>query len=357
MDRGKPFFNVRGGLRALLLCLGLAACGGGGEPGGSDLLPGPTPSPTPVQSPSPSPSPSPTPLLSVTPTPAPVELQVRVVRPSQTAAGLDNRFGDHRVYWPSTLLVPRGAFIFLPGSGLEPRHYDRLMRFAAEQGQVVLGLAYVNDQPINALCPPDFQTLSGSCHADVRAEIIYGEPRSDLVDVSPAESVEGRLRALLDYLRTNEPGVEWERLFDQARPRWGIMTLGGHSQGGGHSAFIGQREPVHRAVLLSATEPASWTDATPRAAFFGFAHVREVGFGGISTSWDRLQIPGGLVEVDPLLPEVPESQRLFTSAAACDDNENSRHGCTSMDLFLPLQADGQLLFAPVFAAWLAPRRP
>lgn len=354
MNRGKPFGDAGGRLALSLLCLSLAACGGGG--GG----PVPPSTPTPLPSAVPSPSPSASPVPSLTPTPVPTALEARLVRPSQTAAGLDNQYGDHRVYWPSTLLVPRGAVLFLPGSGLAPAQYDRLMRFAAAQGQVVLGLAYVNDPPVNALCPPDFQTLSGPCHGDLRAEIVYGEPRSDLVEVSPAESVQGRLHALLSYLVRNEPGVEWARLLDEARPRWSVMTLAGHSQGGGHAAFVAQREPVHRAVLLSATEPARWTEATeatPRAAFFGFAHVREVGFGGITTSWDRLQIPGELIEIDPLLPEVPGSQRLFTSAAACDNNENSRHGCTSMDLFLPRQADGQLLFAPVFAAWLAPRQP
>lgn len=313
-------------------------------------LPGPTPTVAPSATPEPTTEPS--------PSPAPDGLEVRRVRPSETSAGLDDRYGEHRVYWPSNLLIPRGAVVFLPASGLFPANYEHLMQFAAEQRQVVIGLAYVNEAPVNELCPPDLATLAGTCHGDVRAEVIYGEPRSDRVDVSPAESIEGRLFALLAYLRVNERRVLWGRLIDDDRPRWSMLTLAGHSQGGGHAAFVAQREPVYRAVMLSATEPARWTDATeatPRSAFFGFAHVREVGFGGIQESWERLQLPGALTEIDAVLPDVPVSQRLFTVSEACDRNENTRHGCTSQDLFLPRGEGGELVFAPVFAAWFAPR--
>lgn len=341
MELGKPprgAVNRRLRLAFSVMVLGLAACNEGQGDPVTVLPPRPPPLPEP-----------------------PSGLEERTIAPSLTREGLDDRYGEHLVFWPADLTAPDGAVVFLAGSGAEPRFYRELMTLAARQGQVVIGLAYVNDQAVNSLCPPDFETLSGTCHGDVRAEVVYGEPRSDLVEVSPAESVEGRLRALLGFLVEQTPDVAWERLLDSAsRPRWSILTVAGHSQGGGHAAFIAQREAVHRAVMFSATEPASWTaatEATPRDALFGFAHLREIGFDGIAASWNRLQIPGELVEVDGLLPELPQSQRLFTSAAACDNNENSRHGCTSVDVFLPRQPNGELLFAPVFAAWLAPRQP
>jgi hypothetical protein len=341
MESGKPQLGAVNGhfrMAAFALALSLSACGGGQA------------DPVMVLPPPPSPIPE-----------SPTLLEQRVILPSQTRQGLDDRYGEHLVYWPANLTEPDGAVVFLAGSGAEPRFYRDLMRLAAREGQVVIGLAYVNDQAVNALCPPDVETLAGNCHGDLRAEIVYGEPRSALVEVSPAESVQGRLTALLGFLQAQAPAVAWERLLDGTpRPRWSMLTVAGHSQGGGHAAFIGQREAVHRAVLFSATEPARWTaatEATPRSAFFGFAHLREIGFGGIIASWDRLQLPGELVEVDGLLPDVPQSQRLFTSAAACDSNESSRHGCTSVDVFLPRQGNGDLLFATVFAAWLAPRQP
>ncbi|ULQ48208.1 hypothetical protein JN531_007905 [Flagellatimonas centrodinii] len=296
--------------------------------------------------------------MTPTPTDTPtLLLNNRNVLPSQTASGLRNDFGMHRVYWPRLLTQPNGAVIFMPGSGTTPSDYITLVESAAQMGQVVISLAYVNDRAINDVCT-DFTT---SCHGDLRAEIIYGEDRSDLVEVSPAESVQGRLTALLDYLEVEVPLVQWGDLqLADGTPDWAQMTLTGHSQGAGHAAYIAQQQPVFRVVMLSGTEPAFWTapnDITSRDAFYGFAHLQDPGYAGISLSWRFLGIPGEPAEVDNVLPQVPDSQRLYTARDECNgfSTPQAYHGCTAVDVFLPSDALNRPVFLPLWRVWYAPR--
>ncbi len=373
-----------------LALLSLSACGGGGgavTPPAPSPTPAPssTPAPTPTASPSPSPSPtpaptatptptptavptpSPTPAPTATPTPVPTPtptpgdsgllMRSLVVAPSQTGEGLSNDFGFHQVYRPLLLTRPNGAVVFMPGSGLTPGDYLTIVEAAAQQGQVAIGLAYVNDRPVNSLCT-DFRS---TCHGDLRQELSFGTDSSDLVEVSPAESIAGRLAALLAHLQAEEPLVDWGSLLTQdGQPDWSKMTLSGHSQGAGHAAYIAQQTPVFRVVMLSGTEPAFWTaanDITPRGAFYGFAHLQEVAYNGIALSWAFLQIPGQPAEVDNVLPQVPDSQRTYTAREACNgfSSEPALHGCGSVDMFLPRDAFDRPVFLPLWRVWYEPR--
>ena len=67
---------------------------------------------------------------------------------------------------------------------------QQILQNAAAGGYHALGLAYVNDEAVNELCP-----VGGppECHSDVRVEIITGDDRSELVEVTPADSIDNRL--------------------------------------------------------------------------------------------------------------------------------------------------------------------
>lgn len=259
-----------------------------------------------------------------------------------------------------TLQSPRGFWSFCPVRGVAPRAYGELLETAALLGQAVIGLAYVNDRAIGELCPP---TQDTDCHEQVRAEIVFGEPRSTLVEVSRSESIEQRLAALLAHLSEREPAVAWDRLLTaEGFPDWARITVAGHSQGGGHAAFIAQRTPVYRAVLFSATEPARWTDATGVTAntrFRALAHAREGGYVFIEHSWRRLRMPGTPTEWTWDQP-VPEASQLFLTTEDCPrvleaSDEARYHGCTAADVFLPRDDSGVPRLIPLWERWLAPR--
>lgn len=346
------------------LTLLVSACGGGGG-GVTGPAPSPTPgvSPSPSTSPTPSPTPDPSPSPSPSPTPSPTPgdpsllIRSEMVAPSQTAQGLHDDYGVHRVYWPRLLTRPGGAVVFLPGSGASPGDYQEIVEAAAEQGQVAISLAYVNDRAVNELCI-DFRT---SCHGDLRHELVFGEDRSAVVDVSPAESVEGRLTALLAHLPSIAPTVRWDDLLTvDNRPDWAKMTVTGHSQGAGHAAYIAQQTPVYRVVMLSGTEPAEWTVAngtTPAEAYHAFGHLLEDGYNGIALSWAFLQIPGQPAEVDNVLPQVPDSQRLYTAREECNgfNSPMAYHGCSALDIFQPHDVLDRPVFLPLWRVWYAPR--
>ena len=374
LKRGILWVMNKGCFCAMTLLL--AACGGGGG-GVTGPAPSPTPgvSPSPSTSPTPTPSPSPQPTPTATPTPVPTAtptpvatptptpgdtgllMRTLVVAPSQTAEGLSNAYGFHHVYWPLLLTRPNGAVIFMPGSGTEPGDYLEIVEAAAQQGQVAISLAYVNDRAVNSLCT-DFTT---SCHGDLRQEVVFGTDSSPLVDVSAGESVEGRLAALLTHLQGEVPLVRWQDLqTPEGKPDWAKMTVTGHSQGAGHAAFIAQQTPVYRVVMLSGTEPAGWTvanDTTPSEAYYGFGHLLEDGYNGIALSWAFLKIPGQPAEVDNVLPQVPDSQRLYTAREECNGFSSAQayHGCTALDFFQPHDALDRPVFLPLWRVWYAPR--
>ena len=248
-------------------------------------------------------------------------------------------------------------FVFLPGTGEPPESYSTLVEHSAGLGYAAVGLAYANDVAVNSVCSNRSAGADDpDCEEFVRSEIITGEDRSPLVEVARPDSIENRLLALLEYLQRNDTSTDWGRFVDGGAIDWSHVAVGGHSQGGGHAALLGNRARVDRVLLFSATEPARWTrkpGATPSSRYFGFAHASEVLFPAIVGSWDNLGLPAPLETVDEALP-ASSSQQFVTARATCngDASEPARHQCTSTDRFTPRDAQGGPEFAPVWNVML-----
>lgn len=120
------------------------------------------------------------------------------------------------------------------------------------------------------------------------------------------EGIVQRLDAALQLVAAARPGKGWDQyLASPADPdvtkriAWSKVTAAGHSQGGGHAAFLARLYPLHRVVQLSSTcdavntVPAPWTDAagpwalSPATAFVGFAAPTTF-TGGMPTSGDTI---------------------------------------------------------------------
>lgn len=98
--------------------------------------------------------------------------------------------------------------------------------------------------------------------------MITGEDVSPLVSVNAANSITGRLVSLLTYLNSNFPTEGWGQYLTNGQPRWDLITVAGHSQGGGHAGYLAKLVSLDRAV--TPLDPQGMPLFRPVWIFLGF---------------------------------------------------------------------------------------
>ena len=288
----------------------------------------------------------------VAPEHAKASLVMHAVAPNLTDPRIDLALDEHLAWLDRSAESNHKLFVFLPGSFVPPSFYELVQAEGARLGYHVIGLMYVNDTPLAGLCPaqPDPQ----SCYENVRLQIITGSPQTGLVDVNRANSIENRLRRMLQYLAGTYPQEDWGQFLDHGTPVWSHIVVGGHSQGAGHCAMIAKLTRVDRVVMFSGVADgidgaADWvrTATTPADRYYGLVHDEDGFFPVISANWIAL----GMDAFGP--PRAPESSRppyhwthrLVTHIVPLEDDP---HDSTAVDFLTPLAADG----APILRdAW------
>jgi hypothetical protein len=310
----------------------LAACGGGGDGAAS-----PPPASTPPS----------------------VE---RDVLPASTDAAIDTDLDVHFAVNPAPAVsAKQRLFVFMPGTFGKPQNVRAIVREAAAHGLHAIGLNYPNDATVGSLCNG---SADANCHGNVRAEILTGTDTTSLVSVTRANSIENRLIKLLQALHTQAPTEGWGAyLTNDGQPDWSRIRVAGHSQGGGHAAFIAKRYAVERAIYFSspadavAGQPAPWIQiagVTPGARQAGFIHVRDelTALAVASVAWQAMGLTGPQTSVDGASAPFGGAHQLTTDAAP-NPSGTARapfHGSTVSDDVTPRAADGTPLFAPVWRA-------
>jgi hypothetical protein len=200
---------------------------------------------------------------------------------------------------PNYAVEPSGAasgqlVLILNGSGGSPGQLvvdptRNLLNAAAESGHHVLALAYRSDQAVAVLC-----ARRSDCFGPTRNTLVTGAYTSgadtSLADIREDEGIVPRFAAALGALAAARPGSGWASFLSNGardaaagRIAWERVIVSGHSQGGGHAAYLGKLFAVMRVVQFSSTcdapagTPAPWTAAdsgwatSPASAFFGFS--------------------------------------------------------------------------------------
>jgi pimeloyl-ACP methyl ester carboxylesterase len=153
---------------------------------------------------------------------------------------------------------------------------------AAALGYHVINLYYSNTVTTR-ICKD--KTDSG-CFTKFHEEIIFGKSQSSLVNVNASNSIVNRLLKALQYLHKNHPADGWNNYFDVNGLRYSRFALAGHSQGGGHAAYLAYKFPVVRVIAFSSPndyseyykKTASWCHAvfaTDINRFYGLMHKRD----------------------------------------------------------------------------------
>lgn len=213
---------------------------------------------------------------------------------------------------------PRGnLLIFLNGSGGSPRGAiatptTNFYTVAREQGLHVLAVSYRSDEAVGALCATG--AMRDACFLQTRTTILTGQYQAgapaSLSGIAAHEGVYARVLAALVTLHRDDPSGGWGAYFDPAMVaapeqaiRWPLVMASGHSQGGGHAALLGRRNPLARVIALAspcdniAGTPASWlrndggiyaTD--PATRFVGIAATGDRICSAFAAVWESLGI-------------------------------------------------------------------
>ncbi|HSW05282.1 immunoglobulin domain-containing protein [Aquabacterium sp.] len=280
--------------------------------------------------------------------------------PSFSDTSIDDSVGSHLAAVNAAVASQGRLFVFFPASGSVPTQTQLLLNAAANNGFHVLGLAYPNDVVVSLLCS---RSSDPNCLGNAREEIRTGADVSSGITVSPGNSIENRIVKALRYLRLQQPGQGWDQFLDSNNAvRWELLRLSGHSQGGGHAAYLATQHAVDRACYFSSPAdydnvrdaPATWitaTGPTPGSRMYGFAHQRDpiVPFKEVVPIWTAFGMAGfgAATLIDGASPADYQGRHmLYTNVG---DLSFSNHGVTVTDGATPLDAStGVPVFMPIW---------
>lgn len=282
----------------------------------------------------------------------------RWVLPQDTDPAIDDWLERHYVCVNRGVVQRDLLFVFFPGSNAIPADYELVVREAANAGFHAVGLRYPNSWSINFdLCG---ESDDPDCHGDARFEILEGIDTSLLpeIDISYANCIRNRLVRALQYLDGQYPDEGWGQYLEVEEPRWSRIAAAGHSQGGGHAAYVAKWYDVWRVMMFAGgtdlffgqPDPyAPWLDehVTPSVDYFGFTHLQDAAPAYIG-AWEILGLRefGDPVLVDALAPPYGRSHMLVTLAAP--GVPSGYHNTIVADDYLVLDDDGDPIYAPVW---------
>jgi hypothetical protein len=175
------------------------------------------------------------------------QIQTIYVKPVQTDTKYSANQDPHMVIRNSGARLNK-LFLFIPGSQSITDEYQAVCNFAANLGYDVLNISYPNKTAVVLLA----QSKDSLVYDKFRQELCYGTPLSNDVNIDTLNSIYTRTVNLLNYLNKKYPAQHWSQyLINSKTPDWTKITVGGHSQGGGHACYFGKHHPVERVLMFS----------------------------------------------------------------------------------------------------------
>lgn len=282
--------------------------------------------------------------------------------PIETDANMDSNAAKHRIFFNPEITSLNKLFIMLPGTNGLPEMYDEITIVAANIGYHAISLSYPNYSSISELCKFDSDP---NCSEKARMEIITGEDLHPTIDVNEDNCIINRILKLLQFLNDSYPNVGWGNYFDNENIFWEKIAVGGHSQGGGHSALLGKNNSLHRVLFFNSPSDAnqfgelpSWISTdhiTPSNHYFAFFHWQNGGQNRLDV-YEKFGIleNGPEKNIDSNQPPYDHSHVLFTDELTFDmtgfDNLGGAdpHNDIIVDHELIVDASGQSAFKEVW---------
>ena len=282
----------------------------------------------------------------------------KTIRASQTDPKIAWELSGSQVLFHSSCPTRGKLLLYLVGSFDGTNQTFKFGTLAAQMGYHVIILKYENSVAAQSACA---NSSNSSCYEDFRKEIIYGVESSTAVDVDSIHSVVNRVNRLLEYLNQNFANEQWDQFLVGQEVDWTKVTVAGHSQGGGHAAYIAQEELVDRAIFFAGPNdyssyfsgPASWLSKsfqTPGTSLFGFNNLQDdvVDFADQMQVWQSIPFSKkDTVIIDGKLNPFGFGQALYTNYHA-NGSGSENHSAVVRDPETPLDGNGKPVYLEVW---------
>jgi hypothetical protein len=267
-----------------------------------------------------------------------------LVAPSATNPSIFLFNNNHYVCVDTRTTLKNKLFIFFPGTGGSPEFYKLIVKRAAALGYHAIGLMYPNSSDIYSWSGtnPD-NTQFGKC----RQEIFDGTNQTLGVTVDANNCIKGRLYALLQYLASRYPTLNFQQFINGTDVSWSKLTLAGHSQGGGHAFYIAKRVVVERTIAFASIDwntllnrSADWVRSagvTPISKFYSINSTRDEVFSytRVQTQLNDMGLSGSAVSIDNTTIPYSNTRRLTTSATPAFSLVVPNHNIACLDQYVP----------------------
>lgn len=252
--------------------------------------------------------------------------------------------------------------VHMVGTFDNPKNTTFFPELAAHSGYHVVSIKYPNGISAQTPCRNSEEV---DCYTNFRREIIEGVDASPDVDVDAANCIENRLLKLLIFLHQQNPAEGWDAFYSGSLLHWSMMALSGHSQGGGHAAFMAKDRPVARVFMFASpndysafySSPAAWTGEphlTPDSSYFFFGHLFDdiVDFAEQYAQVTQLGLAawGDTVQINTSMCPCGHSRLLYATDPV--PGLSGPHSAPVRDDETPLDEMGQPLYQPVWSYML-----
>jgi hypothetical protein len=294
------------------------------------------------------------------PNPAPQWIEYKI-KPSVTDGGITSFDNEHYVYLDQRVSAKNKLLVFFPGTFATPASYTKILQAAASYGYHVIGLMYQNGSELYTSCS---FSADNNCFSLCRLEIYDGTDRTPIVTVPVENSIKSRLVKLLQYLQAQYPAQNWLQFLNGSDVQWSKTVLSGHSQGGGHAAFIGKINAVDRVVSFSSIDwnsllntSAAWvsqTGLTPISKYYCIHHALDelFSFSNTQQQWIQSGVSsfGPILNIDSVTLPYSNTHNIKTRAFPSNTFITPNHNCTAVNSYIPVNGSGDVNNS-VLKAW------
>ena len=209
-------------------------------------------------------------------------LLIREIKAIATCSDIDFELNNHQIFINPDCPSNDKLVVHLVGSFDNPANTQLFPSVAAKHGFKVINLKYPNGVATKLACQ---DSEDPDCFLNFRQEIVFGIESSDEVEVDQNNSIVNRLEKLLIHLQSEYPAEDWDDFLTESNEiKWSEILLSGHSQGGGHAAFIAKQFEVNRVIMFASPADYSQTfeasanwifepSATPDSSYFAFGNI------------------------------------------------------------------------------------
>ena len=246
--------------------------------------------------------------------------------PDDLDSAADNWIGTQSIMLDTRVPSIGKLVVLLHGAGgSNPGGMKEMGRVLTSYGFHVVIPAFASDYGVGNC---------GDDKGDCRLEALEGVDHTDVIEVSRANSIEGRVVKLLEHAQTENPKGDWDFFLDGANPKWEETIVSGSSHGASSSFLISKHRMIHRAVALSGPldTGSTWlTDAplTPLDRLYAFTHQDDDQHDGHIMSLEVLNIPGEPVWIEDVAAPYNNTNRLRSKADTSNGHGSTKAGSSS----------------------------